>query len=76
MEEQKSRENQGCWNWTRGPGGYFSEEVRKPGKTLRLWMVNCVRGCKYWGLGQGGVGVGDSPLAEFLVSYVSANGPG
>lgn len=24
----------------------------------------------------GGVGVGDSSLAEFLVSYVSANGPG
>lgn len=35
-------------------GGYFSESKGKPGKTLRLWMVNCVRGlAEYWGLGQG-----------------------
>lgn len=40
----------------------FREVKGKPGKTLRLWMVDCVRASQSTGgWVRGGVGVGDSP---------------
>lgn len=73
--------SRGRQEWTRtGPEAQEDIFQRGKGETrkdfeIRGWLTALESSQSTGGWVGGGVGVGDSPLAEFLVSYVSANGP-
>lgn len=54
MGKSKIQGKAGMLELDQKPRRIFREVRGKPGKTLRLWMVNCVRGlAEHWGLGRG-----------------------